>query len=31
MPEKGASIKYHPGIKSMRAPFTIIADMQSLL
>ena len=29
MPEKGASIKYHPGAKSMRALFTIIADMES--
>ena len=31
MPEGDASIKYHPGIKSMRAPFAIYADLESLL
>ena len=31
MPEKGASIKYHPGVKSMRVPHAIFADIASLL
>ena len=31
MPEKGASIKYHPGVKCMRAPYAISADIESLL
>ena len=31
MPEKGASIKYHPGVKCMRAPYAIFADIESLL
>ena len=29
MPEKGASLKYH-GVKSMRAPFVMYADLESL-
>ena len=31
MPEEGTSIKYHHGVKSMRAPFVIYADLESLL
>ena len=31
MPKKGTSLKYHPGVKCMRAPFAIYADFQSLL
>ena len=31
MPEKDAFIKYHPGVKSMRAPFVIYTDLESLL
>ena len=31
MPEKGASLKYHHGVKSMRNPFIFYADMESLL
>ena len=31
MPEKDASIKHHPGVKSMRAPYAIFADIESLL
>ena len=31
MLEKGASLKYHPGVKSMRDPFVIYADTESLL
>ena len=31
MPEKVASIKYHPGDKSMRAPYPVFADIESLL
>ena len=31
MPEKDTFIKYHPGVKSMRAPFVIYADLESLL
>ena len=31
MPEKDRFIKYHPGVKSMRAPFVIYADIESLL
>ena len=30
MPEGDASIKYHHGVKSMRAPFVIYADVESL-
>ena len=31
MTEKGASIKYHPGVKCMTAPYAIFADIESLL
>ena len=31
MPKEGAALKYHSGIKSMKSPFTIIADIESLL
>ena len=31
MPEKDTFINYHPGVKSMRAPFVIYADLESLL
>ena len=31
MPEKGASLKYHYGVKSMRSPITIYADKESLI
>ena len=31
MPEKDTFIAYHPGVKSMRAPFVIYADSESLL
>ena len=31
MPGKGASLKYHPGVKSMRDPFVVYADIESLL
>ena len=31
MSEKDTFIKYHPGIKSMRAPFVIYANLESLL
>ena len=31
MPEKDTFIKYHPGIKSMRSPHVIYADIESLL
>ena len=31
MSKKGTSLKYHPGFKSMRAPFAIYADLESLL
>ena len=31
MPEKGASVKYQPGVKSMRSPFSICAEIVSLL
>ena len=30
MPEGDASIKYDHGVKSMRAPFVIYADVESL-
>ena len=30
MPEKGASFKYHHGVKSMRARFVMYADLESL-
>ena len=31
MPKKGESLKYHPGVKSIRAPYAIFADIESLL
>ena len=31
IPKKGASLKYHHGAKSKRAPFVIYADLESLL
>ena len=31
MPEKDTFIKYHPGVKSMRSPFAVYADIESLL
>ena len=31
MPKKGASLKYQHSVKSMRAPFAIYADIESLL
>ena len=31
IPEKGALLKYQQGVKSMRGPFTIFADGESLL
>ena len=31
MPEGDASIKYHHGVTSMRAPFAIYTDVESLL
>ena len=31
MPKKGESLKYHPGVKSMKAPYIIVADTESLL
>ena len=29
MPEKGVSIKNHPGVKSMRAPYAVFSDIES--
>ena len=31
MPKKGESLKDHPGVKSMKAPYIIVADIESLL
>ena len=31
MSEKGASLKYHYGVKSMRSPIAIYADKESLI
>ena len=31
MPKKGESLKYQPGVKSMKAPYIIVADIESLL
>ena len=31
MPEKVASLKYHPGVRSMRGPLVICVDIDSLL
>ena len=30
MPKEGESLKYHPGVKSMKAPYIIVADIESL-
>ena len=30
MPKKGESLKYHPGVKSVKAPYIIVADIESL-
>ena len=29
--KKGEKLEYHPGVKSMKAPFIIVADIESLL
>ena len=31
MPKKGESLKYHPGVKSMKAPYIIVTDIETLL
>ena len=31
MPKKGTSLKYLPSIKSMKEPYIIVADIESLL
>ena len=31
MPKNSTTLKYQLGVKSMKAPFTIIVDMESLL
>ena len=31
VPKKGESLKYHPGVKSMKAPYIIVVDIESLL
>ena len=31
MPKKGESLKYHPGVKSMKALYIIVANIESLL
>ena len=31
MPKKGEPLKYHPGVKSMKPPYIIVADVESLL
>ena len=31
MPKEGEMLKYKSGIKSMKAPFIIVADIESLL
>ena len=31
MPKKGETLKYHPGVKSMNAPYIILVDIESLL
>ena len=30
MPKKGESLKDQPGVKSMKAPYIIVADIESL-
>ena len=29
--KKGEPLKYHPGVKSMKAPYIIVADIEPLL
>ena len=31
MPKKGETLKYYPGVKSMKAPYIIVADIESCL
>ena len=31
MPKIGETLEYHPGVKSMKAPYIIVADTESLL
>ena len=31
MPKKGEALEYHPGVKSMKPPCIIVADIESLL
>ena len=31
MPKENKVVKYHPGVKSMRDPFVVYADIESLL
>ena len=31
MLKKGETLKYHPGVKSMKASYLIVADIESLL
>ena len=31
MPKKGETLEYHPGVKSVKAPYIIVADIESLL
>ena len=31
MPKKGESLKYQPGVKSMKAPYIIVGDIEYLL
>ena len=31
MPKKGESLKHHPGVKSIKAPYIIVANIESLL
>ena len=31
MPKKGETLEHHPGVKSMKAPYIIVADIESLL
>ena len=31
IPKKGESLKYHPGVKSMKSSYIIVADIETLL
>ena len=31
MPKKGETLEYHSGVKSMKAPYIIVVDIESLL